>query len=336
MSQINTSSLETDLFQALDQTNNIEQLNKIKNDGKGMLKSDITDEQRIFILNTIALVNEILVEKKLEHLGEVGDQDVLKDIYQMTQDTSVQFITTVGKHTSQELREGFAEAIQVAENILLNNESRIPVKEFQEASELIEDMTLYGMQSLTQQKNIFEKLQDFVTDLGNESRILPTTGNGNCFYNAISTCDAILTGEKPKSFEGHSSLRKFSRATEKEAKGKRRITADYMKNNSGDMGINRRAYRSHEKNGVWAMDHQIRALVGAENRPILVIKYDPELHGEIMGTIYAKARGEGAHEVTPDNLRVIINYSNVHYDAMYTTLEAREELITKYNIVPVA
>ena len=308
MNKFNADAFQASVFQSL---GNHDELPAIKAKAKQLLSTSLTPEQRTLVLNTITLVNEILLN---DHIEQLEDGDAIKAAYQTAKNASYELVTRVNKEPPEDLTGQFTAAI---------TEAHAP----QEALTMLDDVMYYGLLSLTQQANhnIHEKIKTHLQTVDGESSILPTSGDGNCLYNALSTCDAVLEGAKPDK-----NLLDFTQKTENHAKEKRAAAVQHMKTNWEQMGIDQNAFQNHSRSGIWGTDIQIRALAAAEKKPILVLKYDPSISAEVTGTIYTSEK----KDISPDNLRVIVNYSNVHYDAIYTTRAARETLMGMYNVVP--
>jgi hypothetical protein len=304
------------LFEALGR-NDFNQLQKIKNDASGNLSasSGMSEDQKVFALNTISLINEVLLNQKIES-SQAGSQE--KGVYQDLMQVSVKHHTSVNNtvDSNKEL-----ETLSAAADLVFGSQSVSQDKTF--INDFVGNL-----------KGVYASQDSFygsISDIHPSLQMLRTTGDGNCFYNAVSTADAILVEEDPNA---------DIKATEKEHKAKREATTEYMRTHSDAMGIGKSDYKQHQANGTWATDTQIRALVGAEGKPVLVIKMNPANPTQLVGTIYSKALDKGCQFLSPvesDQLRVIINQGNVHYNAIDSIPAARQALIQYFaaQVVPV-
>ncbi|MBA3602855.1 MAG: hypothetical protein H0W50_04275 [Parachlamydiaceae bacterium] len=309
----NINSLEHRLFNV--DFNNLKDLEAIKEDAKSQFEAgSLTHEKRTLILNTILVLNEVIMNTSADLLPE---GDAAKELYADALHSSVKYLTNVASQDKDQLKDNFDKSVQSVNSAWKSLSNGEPKK--QEARQMLEDLMFYGTSSLTATTDRNEDICVNLRALDASIEMLPTTGDGNCFYNAISTGDWILQHQgqlvtrDDKHEEGHAELRLK--------------TIEHMKT----LKVPNSLVSEHSKNGYWATEMQIQYLAGAEKKPILVLALNPNKNGELCGSIYAK---EGV-EVKPDELRVIVNLDNVHFNALYTTAEAREKLVKKFNAVPV-
>lgn len=300
------SSLENRLFNAL--PNNLAEMEKVKAAAKRELKSnDLSFPQRTHALNIILLVNEMIAASKSESESDQG----LKAYYQAARVSAGKASEATDKEELTEFQESVAAVHQLAAPITNRK-----------ALELLEDIETYGMMSLTLTADLTKSISDILAENYPDIQMLDTTGDGNCFYNAISTEDYIL--QHNPSLEDIKNNKHEDRQAEL-----RQTTVEEM--NASHAKADEIYYHMDDK--AWATDEQIRRLVVAEDKPILILTHDPVNKTKIVGTIYVKDGGAPANQ---DNLRVIVNIDNRHFNALHTSPETRQELINQYDSVPVA
>ncbi len=306
----NINSLESRLYNA--DFNNLKELEAIKKDAKSQLKGDLSFENRTFILNTILVVNEVIMNTTLSGLPE-GDQT--REVYEKALLSSVNYLSNVSTKDKNLLKTDFQKSmysVKEAWSSLKNDDQN-------KTKSLLNDLELYGTSALTASVNLTENIQAKLKSLDPSIRMLSTTGDGNCFYNAISTEDWLLQNQdKP--------VEKEKKHEENHIELRQKTTAHMKK-----LGVSEALIKNHSEDRFWATDEQIQYLAGAEDKPILVLSLNPYNNGELAGSIYSK----DGKAPKADELRVIVNIENVHFNALYTTREAREKLITMYSIIPV-
>ncbi len=335
------SALGFQLAAALDNPkSNLKQIEQIKANAKSLLGKEVSKAETTELLNIIVLANEVIMNQGIENDTTPIE---IKATYEKYLDASVksvsgkvktgQFSENI-KKTTAEFSKFKAVESRKADSIVsgIVQASDLDQSKLVEADMLISDVEIYSILHLEQSAIPLEEKLSPVNELlaPYGAKTLRTGGGGACFYKAVSINDEILAkGNVPDDLAD----------AEKRHLVLRRTTVDYMKS-QGSVG--RAAV--HSNTSTWATDAEIRYLVGAQgkrdgsqNKPILVLKRDPD-SGGLLGSIYSKSSdedGRDAPDPTPDNLRVIVNIGNYHYEAVATTREGREQLIKDFNVVPV-
>ncbi len=316
-------NIEDRLYHAIDNETALKtikgEIKKHLEDGKGSLTLD----QQEFFLNTITLINAILIDK--QSVKYKGKSDLLTEMFKSAT-TSSHLISTVIIDNSKEAPEGRQDQFNEAMYKTMEQMDEARHKymfgegEAQDLLSLFKDVEYYGGLSVSQSEDEVEALMDDLSEKHGDIPMLINRSNGNCLYGALSTCDSIIND----TFEEGAPIEE----SEKEAPHKRALAVEYMREN-GD-SFTRNACDSHAKDKTWGEDSQIRALAVKEDRPILVFR---RYEGKTIGTLYCKEESL----VDPRELRVIVNINNLHYNALNTTNENREDLVRHYhnNIVPV-
>ncbi|MBA3285261.1 MAG: hypothetical protein H0U27_09435 [Nitrosopumilus sp.] len=311
----NINSLEHRLYNV--DFSNLKELEIIKADAKSQLEADssLSLEQTTLILNTIMVLNEVIMNTTSQ-LPETEPN--LKRFYDNALLTSVSFFSNVPSEDKDQLINGFNQSMQTVDALwkgLVEGDAK------QKAEQTLEDLRIYGTSCLTAKADVAEDISVSLKKLDPTIEMIRTTGDGNCFYNAISTTNWILNNQgqqlgNDKHEDEHGELRQK--------------TTEHMKK----LNVPASQVAKHSENGYWATESQIQYLAGAaDEKPILVLAQHPNKKDELVGSLYLK---KGLAVVDPSKLRVIVNIDNVHFNALNTTLEARKILIKLYEerIIP--
>ncbi|MGA8165558.1 MAG: OTU domain-containing protein [Waddliaceae bacterium] len=313
----NLKELQNKLFDSLADGG---QLENVKNEAKGLLngKGTLTDGQQVFLLNMITLINDILVNRKMENEKNPDMAPAFKAA------ADISGICSGVKNDK---------AIELINNLLKDLQKNKPeayrkLQELLQKDALFQDLETYGTRALTHENSTRDALSNGLFEVcGEQVHMLSTNGDGNCLYRALSTCDAILDPGAPSLDAFKRNIRLF----EQNHVEKRKLAAEHMQSRP-DL-YKKSEWQRHKKDRMWGEDTQIQALAAAENRPILVLKQN---QGQTVGTIYAKGKDGENIKIDPKQSRVIVNLGNVHFNALHTTEKQRERLIGHFShIVPV-